>query len=73
MTYMKATVKLEQTMSGRAKVEFVNKRGCGRGGACACISDKSSSITSGLAATLGKIGGTRAEFDSVRETFTSLV
>lgn len=74
MTYMKATGKSwEQTMSDAQKSNLLTKEGAeGAARAHVSVTNLWGSITSGLADTLGKIGGELAPtFDSVRETFTS--
>ncbi|HBN2099963.1 TPA: hypothetical protein L1209_004645, partial [Escherichia coli] len=74
MTYMKATGKSwEQTMADAQKSNLLTKEGAeGAARAHVSVTNLWGSITSGLADTLGKIGGELAPtFDSVRETFTA--
>ncbi|MCC4040366.1 hypothetical protein LL061_08695 [Escherichia coli] len=74
MTYMRATGKSwEQTMSDAQKSNLLTKEGAeGAARAHVSVTNLWGAITSGLADTLGKIGGELAPtFDSVRETFTS--
>ncbi|MCV4802793.1 hypothetical protein OFC41_29670, partial [Escherichia coli] len=69
MTYMKATGKSwEQTMSDAQKSNLLTKEGAeGAARAHVSVTNLWGSITSGLADTLGKIGGELAPtFDSVR-------